>query len=93
MVLVRRPKTADAAVARLVRGARAMLAWSQTELAERSGVAARTLANIETGRRVPRDGTVERLAVAFAQAGIEMFESPDGFGLLLKISKDDGQVA
>lgn len=36
--------------------------WSQAELAQRSGVAVRTIASIEAGERVPRLLTMRRLA-------------------------------
>ena len=38
--------------------------WSQAELAERSGVAVRTIVSIEAGERVPRLLTMRRLANA-----------------------------
>lgn len=38
--------------------------WSQAELARRSGVAVRTIVNIETGQRLPRLQTMRRIAEA-----------------------------
>jgi transcriptional regulator with XRE-family HTH domain len=38
--------------------------WSQAELARRSGVAVRTVVNIETGQRLPRLLTMRRIADA-----------------------------
>jgi transcriptional regulator with XRE-family HTH domain len=38
--------------------------WSQAELARRSGVAVRTIVNIETGQRLPRLLTMRRIASA-----------------------------
>jgi transcriptional regulator with XRE-family HTH domain len=38
--------------------------WSQAELARRSGVAVRTIVNIETGQRLPRLQTMRRIADA-----------------------------
>jgi transcriptional regulator with XRE-family HTH domain len=49
--------------------------WSQAELARRSGVAVRTIVNIETGQRLPRLLTMRRIANALEVewTGIEEF--------------------
>jgi transcriptional regulator with XRE-family HTH domain len=53
-----------------IRGARGMLGWSQKDLAERSGVSARTVAHVELETRVSRRDTIVQLAGALEQAGI-----------------------
>jgi transcriptional regulator with XRE-family HTH domain len=50
--------------------ARKMLGWTQAALALRSGVAPDTVANFESGRRLPRYETVTALLRAFRDAGI-----------------------
>lgn len=56
----------------LVRMGRAGLAWTQGDLARRAGVASRTIKNVETGRKKPRNKTRERLIEALARAGAEL---------------------
>lgn len=51
------------------RMARAGLSWSQAELAQRSGVAAATIASFEKGIRSPYERTIRDLKSAFEAAG------------------------
>ncbi|WP_233386772.1 helix-turn-helix domain-containing protein [Methylobacterium sp. C25] len=90
MTRVRLADRSDADIARQVRGARAMLGWSQDDLARRAAVAPRTIADLEAGRRLPRDGTVERIVQALSEAGMVLVGTPDGIGLFLKSSVDGG---
>ncbi len=87
MTVARDVREFNAATVRQVRGARGLLGWSQIELAHRSGVAARTLADFEAGRRVPRNGTIDRIVAAFADAGLEFIDRADGIGLFLSHEK------
>ncbi len=51
------------------RAGRALLGWSQDQLAAAGGVAKRTLADFETGRRQPYDRTLRDLREAMERAG------------------------
>ncbi|HEU4838622.1 MAG TPA: helix-turn-helix transcriptional regulator, partial [Micavibrio sp.] len=54
-----------------IRAARALKNWSQTDLAERTGLAVPTIANIELGKQMPGKNTIEKIIDAFETAGIE----------------------
>lgn len=54
-----------------VRSARALLQWSQAELARRAGVAVSTLAEFEKGERIPIANNLRSIREALEQAGIE----------------------
>ena len=60
-----------------IRAARALLDFSQSELAARAGVSANTVSNIEKGETQPAADTVRRLELCFEAAGIE-FLPQDG---------------
>ncbi|MDL2410802.1 helix-turn-helix transcriptional regulator [Rhizobium calliandrae] len=69
------------------RAARALLAWSQDQLSVASNVAKATIANFETGKRMPYDRTLadirltlERAGVAFQAAG-ELIDGGEGVRL------------
>ncbi|WP_237152177.1 helix-turn-helix domain-containing protein [Oryzibacter oryziterrae] len=68
--------------ARQIRAARAWLGWSQQELADRSTVAKRTIAEFELGNRVPYDRTLRDLREALEREGIVFhFEGMAGIGI------------
>jgi predicted transcriptional regulator len=59
---------------RHVKAARALLGWSQADLAAQSGVSEPTIARLESaddGELGGRAGTVEKIQTALEQAGIE----------------------
>jgi transcriptional regulator with XRE-family HTH domain len=58
-----------------IRAARALKNWSQTDLAERTGLAVPTIANIELGKQVPGKNTIEKIIYAFTIGGIEFLPS------------------
>lgn len=60
-----------------IRAARALKNWSQTELADRTGLAVPTIANIEAGKQSPGKNTLEKIVRAFESADIE-FTAPEG---------------
>lgn len=60
-----------------LRAARAMLAWTQDDLAVRSGVSRRSIAAIEMEATVPKTETMARLVCSFEQAGIEFKRTRD----------------
>lgn len=69
-----------------LRAARGLLGWSQSELAQRTGVKQQTIADIELRRRDPRMATyisltteLERAGIEFLPAGVQMREMPVRF--------------
>lgn len=54
-----------------IRAARALLNWSQSDLAERAGLSQTGIARIESGVNQPNLQTMERITQAFNDAGIE----------------------
>ena len=61
---------------RQVKAARALLGWSQGDLAQRSGVSEPTIARLESaeGELGGREGTSEKIRKAIENAGIEFIE-------------------
>lgn len=67
------------------RAARALLNWSQDRLATASGVSKPTIANFETGKRMPYERTLDDLREALEAAGIEFIpENGGGAGVRLR---------
>jgi transcriptional regulator with XRE-family HTH domain len=56
---------------RQIRAARGLLDWSQQQLADVAGVARVSIKNIETGATAPRKDTMEAVARAFTDHGVE----------------------
>jgi transcriptional regulator with XRE-family HTH domain len=65
-----------------VRAARAMLSWTQGELAERAQIERHTLAAYEKGMKVPYASTLQRLRRVLEDAGIEFIEQHGKVGAL-----------
>ena len=63
-----------------LRGARAMLGWTQQELATRAGVSLPSIKRLESGdgALAIRLDTLQKLQTAFEQAGIDFIDSNDG---------------
>ena len=67
------------------RAARALIGWSQDQLAAASKVAKATIANFEAGRRAPYDRTLADLRAALEAAGCEFIdENGGGAGVRLR---------
>jgi len=67
------------------RAARGLLAWSQQDLAEKSGVGIVTVHQLEAGTSQPRRSTVDVVRRAFEAAGVEFIdENGGGPGVRLK---------
>lgn len=60
-----------------VRAARGLLAWTQKELAERSGASLATIKNFEGGVRDTRTSTLRAIQEAFEVAGVQFVETGD----------------
>lgn len=54
-----------------IKAARALLDWSQPDLARAAGLSISTIATIEQGRNMP-DRTAKKILDAFAQAGVRV---------------------
>lgn len=54
-----------------LRAGRALLDWSQKDLASKTGISLRALANIESGASVPRASTSDFLKQALEKGGVE----------------------
>jgi transcriptional regulator with XRE-family HTH domain len=72
---------------RQIKAARAMLAWSQADLARASGVSEPTIARLEAveGEIGGREGTAEKIRKALESAGVE-FTNGDQPGV--RLTKD-----
>ena len=54
-----------------IRAARALIGWSQKDLADHSGLSQTGIARIENGTNQPNSSTITRITAAFDQADIE----------------------
>ncbi|WP_245458423.1 MULTISPECIES: helix-turn-helix transcriptional regulator [unclassified Mesorhizobium] len=68
------------------RGARAMLGWSQAELAESANVSRATVVDFERGLRVPHRNNLGAIREALEAAGIE-FIPENGGGAGVRLAK------
>ncbi len=66
---------------RQIRAARALLGWEATELGKRTALSRETIANIESGRTHAREDSLERIAKAFDESGVQF---TDNEGVRLK---------
>ncbi|MBD9651526.1 MULTISPECIES: helix-turn-helix transcriptional regulator [Ensifer] len=60
------------------RGARAMLGWSQAELAKAANVSRQTIADFERGAHVPIVNNLASIVAALEKAGIEIIPANGG---------------
>ncbi|MER9257761.1 helix-turn-helix domain-containing protein [Mesorhizobium sp. M0619] len=68
------------------RAARALVGWSQDQLATASKVAKATIANFEAGKRTPYDRTLLDLQTALEAAGVELIPR-NGGGAGVRLAK------
>ncbi|WP_197031538.1 MULTISPECIES: helix-turn-helix domain-containing protein [Mesorhizobium] len=67
------------------RAARALLDWSQQELADASKIGNATIRNFEAGRSEPQHATLDLLRRTFEDAGVVFIDANgDGAGVRLK---------
>lgn len=71
------------------RAARALIGWSQGELASASNVAKATIANFEAEKRSPYGRTLDDLIAALEAAGVE-FIAENGGGAGVRLRKPGG---
>jgi transcriptional regulator with XRE-family HTH domain len=71
-----------------VRAARALIGWTQADLAQASGVSQVAIKNLERGVTDPRVSTINNIQVAFDQGGVIFLASREardgGPGVRLK---------
>jgi transcriptional regulator with XRE-family HTH domain len=78
--------TNDAIIAPQVRAGRALLAWSQDQLAAASGVPKRTIARVELADGSPQRRTLAAIRAALEAAGVE-FIAENGGGPGVRLQK------
>ena len=79
---------------RQIKAARALLAWSQADLADRSGISEPTVARLESadGELGGREDTAQKLRAAIEAAGVEFIdENGGGPGVRLKKAKREAR--
>lgn len=70
------------------RAARALLGWTQEQLADASRVSRSTIASFERNERQPTEANVAMLRLAFERAGLEIIdENGGGEGLRFKVPR------
>jgi transcriptional regulator with XRE-family HTH domain len=75
-----------------IRAARALLGWSQAQLARHAGIGPATLQRIEQSDGIAKGNfsTIIKIQKALEQAGIHFIEEDNGeIGVRLKIKPDD----
>jgi transcriptional regulator with XRE-family HTH domain len=76
-----------------IRAARALLGWSQQELADAAMLSKNAIAQLEQGQVEPRTATLESIASAFLKVGIEFIDS-SGVRLMenrIEVKRYDGE--
>jgi predicted transcriptional regulator len=75
-----------------IRAARALIGWSQADLAHASGVSQVAIKNLERGSTDPRLSTLSSIQAAFDQAGVIFLEPGDlrGGGAGVRFSNRQG---
>ena len=68
-----------------IKAGRALLGWSQADLANRSGIARATVARIEALMMLPRLDTVGKLRQAFKDGGVIFHDDDVGNGFTIVV--------
>jgi len=77
-------------VAPQVRAARALLGWTQDDLASRSEITHRTLAMFEVGKRMPHARTLAKIKEVLEGAGITFLKSDSALGVTVEAARIRG---
>jgi ribosome-binding protein aMBF1 (putative translation factor) len=72
-------------LARKVRGGRAVLGWSQTELGNRTGLTQTSIHRIEQGKTDLKHSTFTALERLFTAEGVTFEDTEDGFKIVIKL--------
>lgn len=75
--------------ARQIRAARALLGWSQQDLADQAIVSLNAITRLERGEVDPRMSTVTAVQKAITKAGVEFISADDRKGEGVRLSKPD----
>src|SRR5262245_3423925 len=71
-----------------IRAARALLGWSQQDLADKAILSETAVLKLETERADTRTSTIVKVRKALEAAGIEFIERPDGAaGVVLRVGR------
>jgi predicted transcriptional regulator len=73
--------------ARQIRAARALLDWSQQDLADKAVVSLNAITRLERGEVDPRFSTVTKVQKAILKAGIEFISEDDRKGEGVRMAK------
>jgi transcriptional regulator with XRE-family HTH domain len=71
----------------MVRTARALLDWTQPDLAKAAGIALATLKRFEKGYRVPTDQTLAKIFNVLKKAGVEFHHDGKRLGVTIGVRK------
>jgi transcriptional regulator with XRE-family HTH domain len=71
----------------LVRTARALLDWTQPDLANAAGIALATLKRFEKGYRVPTDENLAKMFRVLKRAGVQFDDRGKRIGVSISIRK------
>lgn len=89
VIQIRRRTAASDGVAPQIRGARAVLGWTQPQLAERVGLAVRSIVNLEAGACIPRKATWKKFLTTFATEGITIRHCGCGWKLVVSHARSE----
>jgi len=78
------PLSLDMVNGRLIKAARSLLGWDQRELAEKAGVAVRSISAFEDGSRQPIKRVREAVGCALEDAGIVFIQEGAIIGIVLR---------
>jgi transcriptional regulator with XRE-family HTH domain len=70
------------------RAARALLSWSQTQLADASGVSLSTIADFENDKREPIANNLAAIVRALEEAGVEFIPARNGKGVGVRLREE-----
>lgn len=75
--------------ARQIRAGRALLGWTQDELAKAAKIGRATLARIEADMTNPGADTLKAIRAALMANGVRLFDDSDGIGEGARMAKPD----
>jgi transcriptional regulator with XRE-family HTH domain len=67
------------------RAGRALLKWSQTQLADTAGVSLSTVNDFEIDKREPRSDNLNAMRLALEEAGVEFIPARSGKGVGVRL--------
>ncbi len=82
-------KSAPVITPRQIRAGRALLGWSQDQLATKAKVGRATLARIEASMTNPTADTLKAIRKALKDEGVRLYDDSDGVGEGARMAKPD----